>query len=116
MATLGDTRRLISLITLFQLLPVQAPQNLHWSGRSKCSSLKEGGTVEHLAPQGCAARSTGVPEQHGTPETVTITLQAKKGTDLTRALRALLKVALRSYGLRCVRIEGPTRVPATDAV
>jgi hypothetical protein len=34
-----------------------------------------------------------------------LTLRAEPGVDDTRALRALLKAALRRYGLRCLSID-----------
>ena len=48
-------------------------------------------------------------------ETIIVTFAAKEGTDATRALRALLKIALRRHGLRCIAIvQLPSEGTDTD--
>jgi hypothetical protein len=39
------------------------------------------------------------------PQTFVLTLVARPGIDSIKALRALLKLALRKYQLRCVAVE-----------
>ena len=39
------------------------------------------------------------------PRQITLTLRPEPGVNSTRALRGLLKIALRTFGLRCLRIE-----------
>jgi hypothetical protein len=42
----------------------------------------------------------------------TVTFRAESGVDGLRAVRALLKIALRTFGLRCVRIAEEADIKA----
>jgi hypothetical protein len=68
---------------------------------------KQGTAVPHNATR---TRMLNHPK-HVCPRTFTLTLRVLPGVDGTRALRALLKTALRKFGLRCVSAE---EIPAAD--
>ena len=38
-----------------------------------------------------------------------VTLRAEKGVDAIRAMRGALKVLLRTFGLRCIRLEAKAK-------
>lgn len=56
-------------------------------------------------PPACVATLEGDGRTHGGARAFTVTFRAEPGVDATLALRALLKRALRSHGLRCIAIE-----------
>jgi hypothetical protein len=49
-------------------------------------------------------------------ETFVVTLRAEPGTDATRALRGLLKLALRRFRLRCIGVREARRSDGRGSV